>query len=116
MEDFKDVKIVSCNKGMPKSDWYCINMYPEGILSNGLRFRDVGEVTEIYNDNGYLKTLYFNSDVKKDLKLQYTNWETPTYSKEQCNKISKMMVVISEERKHWNGRDRVFFDRLLSVS
>ena len=66
-----NIKIISCNKNEPKSDWYCKNLYPEGILSNGWKFRDVGEVTELYNEKGWIQALYHNSELKKDVKRQY---------------------------------------------
>lgn len=75
MDELEDVKVISCNKHKPKSDFLCKNINPEGILSNNCRFVNMGEVMHLYNkDGGYIKTLYFNSELKKYIMNQYNNF------------------------------------------
>lgn len=73
--DIENLKVISCNKHEPKSDWYCKNLYPEGKLSNNCSFVNLGEVMHLYDENGkYFKTLYHNSKLKKEIMEQYNNY------------------------------------------
>ena len=72
----QDCTVVWCNKFEPKSDYFCKNLNPEGKLSNGMGFVDLGECMEIQDENGkFLKMLYHNSDVKKEIMRQYETWK-----------------------------------------